>query len=397
MRVCEREYISLKTRYKKPNRCGITRAFVLITLFLLISTATIFQSVMGEEFREIQMDLQHNPDETPTNILNVGAAYDPDQEVLAYETWSNDYHGAGLDMPEGSYVGSFFTEGLLKFDYTPEQYNSWGGQHSFLLVAKNFKFTHEEIMSGATKWTIRVPVNADCILPQSFPPILDDYNFTTDWNDTQPYMVDTLKGYPPKFAVWETGSSVNTNVTFRKNSEDQVRWMNNELLWTTTPIHLSDNGNFSDPDAFCNVYVPPGDTGSDYYYHLDEDNNFYITDDYRNDDNIQGFISNTRIINDRIYIEMNYPVKPEINYTMAFICRLKDNPTIYFTEEKIGGLDYTDIKIIEINQPDHYKEPVASDFPRDFFYVYDREIIGDDWVLDLEYEEYNRSLPMDSG
>ena len=123
----------MKKRFEEPNRYGITRAFVLITLFLLISTATIFQAVMGEEFREIQMDLQHNPDETPTNILNVGAAYDPNQEVLAYETWSNDYQGDGLDMPEGSYVGSFFTEGLLKFDYTPEQYDSWGGQHSFLV------------------------------------------------------------------------------------------------------------------------------------------------------------------------------------------------------------------------------------------------------------------------
>ena len=390
----------MKGRYIKPNNFVITRAFVFITVFLLVSTATLVQSVMGEEFREISVNLRHSSDETPTDIINVGAEYNPDQEILAYETWIKDYQSAGLEMPEGSYVGSFFTEGLLEFDYTPEQYDSWGGQHSFLMVANNFKFTYEEIMSGSTKWTIKIPVLADSILPQSFPPLLDDYDFGEDWNDSQDYMVDMLKGYPPKFGIWET-TGINTNVTFRKNGTELIRFIDNELLWTTTPIHLSDNGNFLEPDAFCNVYMPPGDVGSDYYFHLDEDNNFYLTDDYHNDNGMQGFISNTRVINNRIYIEMNYPVKPEINYTMAFMCRLKDNPKIYFTEESIGGLDYTTVKIVELNEPEGYAEPTTSGDPRDFLNVYDHEYIDGDpnegWMLEFEYEEYNRSLPMDSG
>ena len=389
----------MKNRCRELNNFVITRAFVIITVFLLISTATLFQSVMGEEFRDIAVDLRHSPDETPTDIINVGAEYNPDQEILAYETWTKDYQSAGLEMPEGSYVGSFFAEGLLEFDYTPEHYDSWGGQHSFLVVAKNFKFTYEEIMSGSTKWTIKIPVLADCILPQSFPPLLDNYNFAKNWNNTQDYMVDMLKGYPPKFGMWET-TDINTDVTFRKNGTELVRFINNELLWTTTPIQLSDSGNFLEPDVFCNVYMPPSDIGSDYYFHLDEDNNFYVTDDYHNDDGMQGFISNTKVINNRIYIEMNYPVKPEINYTMAFVCRLKDNPKIYFTEESIGGLGYTTVKIIELNEPEGYAEPDSTGDPRDFLNVFDFEYMdGDPTKIGLEfgYEEYNRSLPMDSG
>ena len=394
----------MRLRYGELEPVVITRASVFTVVFLIISTTTFVTAVYGEEFSEVMVNLTHSPDETPTEILNVGAAYNPDQQILSYETWSDDYESVGLDMLEGSYVGSFFTEGLLEFDYTPEQYDSWGGQHSFILVSKNFRFTYEQIMSGSTKWTVRLPVYADCILPQSFPPVLDNYNFTTDWNDTQEYMVDMLKGYPPKFAIWET-TTVNSNVTFRKTADNsQIRFIDNEILRTTTPIQLSDGvGNFIEPDAICNVYVPPEAAyGSEYYYHLDEDNNVYLTDHYHSDDNISGFISSSRIINNRIYIEMNYPVKPETNYTMSFVCRLKDNPKVYFTEETIGGEHYTDIKIVEINEPRHYSNSTYVGIPRDFLFVFDAEdlVPGDSssgWRLDFDYEEYNRSLPMDSG
>jgi hypothetical protein len=113
---------------------------------------------------------------------------------------------------------------------------------------------------------------------------------------------------------------------------------------------------------------------------------------------LMGYTIKFHVINDRIYIEMNYPVRPEINYTMAFTCRLKSNPRVYLTEESIGGVQYTDMKVVELNEPERYSPSPSTYVPRDVFNAGDGHYLAPGITgVEMTTNRYNKSVPLDSG
>ena len=133
-----------------------------VMLLSIVASAFIAQAAT-EEYTQVEL----RPDPTFADVTtrqDVGE--DGREEVkTTIDVWMEDL---GAESPNGTYYGTLIQGSAFSHDYyepywLPQDAFTRTGRYSYAMVAANFNFPANVIMSGCTEWWMKVPVLASSI------------------------------------------------------------------------------------------------------------------------------------------------------------------------------------------------------------------------------------------
>lgn len=276
---------------------------------------------------------QSLPDGSPTFNNNLANQSEIRTEI---DIWENDM---GKQVTDGSYVGAIFESSLMEVDYEPlredetysystviaktlpvdsfppnpispltfdsstvESFNTnfpYLEERSVLTCAEVVNFSNRMIMSGATEFYIKVPVQPDCVDFTEITPTISAFKIENE-NATEIYQSidDGFLYLTPSFSV------IYDPYPYRWDSYD--------------------NGTVFDIEQEAGLVRTDINVGERLFPY------------YRgNRPNIIQPVRDENIVNDGIYARILGTIEPNTNYLFTFNCILKSKPLIYLTEDDI--------------------------------------------------------------
>jgi len=327
--------------------CVIMRKYLAFAVFIII-IGVLFQSPVAKAQEDsahsfdAEFQAQTLPDGSPVIENNLAEQGEIRTEI---DIWENDM---GKEVTDGSYVGGIFESSLMEVDYEPLKINDsysydvklydnllpsfyrddygtplfppppiplvaigdeYGGRYqdnfpiakkrSIITISNVMNFTNRMIMSGATEFYVKIPLNPSCINFDEITPTMCAFKIENE-NSTQIYQ------------------SINNGHLYLEP--------NFSIIYDPFPFRWQsyDNGT---------VYDVQQDSGL-----IRQDINVgeILFPYYRgNIPNIIQPIRNKNIVNDGLYARVLGTIEPNTNYLFTFNCILESQPLVYLTEDDI--------------------------------------------------------------
>ncbi len=274
---------------------------IIIIMIALIFHSPIVKAQEDSTLREFEAIFtgQEIPSSEVTIHNNLA---DSDEVRTEIDVWETDL---GTEVTDGSYVGGLFESSLFEMDFDPLRanqtydYNHVQLNHfmnpnipkrrSVILLSSEVVFNNRIIMSGATEFYIRIPLNPNCVDFNEMYPAVNLFDIGTSTLDRE--------------KLWLEGASTVTQTVWE--TETTYDLDGNQV---TVPTRIGDPLPYNDSWSLRVVY----------------------------DGQESDIKQNVNIFeNDHMYARVFGTIEPNRNYIVSVVAILKSNPQIYLTEEDI--------------------------------------------------------------